>query len=242
MRCTEWPGGRLSRRSRQASARGQEARQKQVVIGHRGGYPKITMRLFALPLICLMAISSLKADSPAPPVPLAFTNDYGSDVVFTMVPAKYGKDYMVEREAFGVAYQVQGDGSLKELYRTEGWYSFQVFVSQDGRHLVRMGPWSVGSEPTKEDLAVAFYKDGKLLKQYSTADLVKDKSKVIPTASHYFWQAPSPVDDELSESERLRLRLHLDYTNSFELHTIDGWTYSFDVTTGEIKSTKKTKG
>lgn len=200
------------------------------------------MKLFALPFFCLMAVSSLKADSPAPPVPLVFTSDSGSDVAFTMIPPKYGKDYKIEKEAFGVAYKVGDDGSLKELYRTDGWYSFQVFVSRDGRHLVRMGLWSVGHEPAKDDLAVAFYEDGKLLKEYSTADLVKDITKVVPTTSHYFWQAPSPVDDKVTEAEQLRLRLHIDYTNTFELHTIDGWTYAFDVTTGKINSTRKTKG
>ena len=199
------------------------------------------MKLFALPFFCLMAISSLNADSPAPPVPLVFTSDRGSDVAFTMMPPKYGKDYKIEKEAFGVAYKVGEDGSFKELYRTKGWYSFEVFVSRDGRNLVRMGPWSVGSEPSKDDLAIAFYKDGKLLKQYSTEELVKDESKVIASVSHYFWQAPSPVDDDVTDAERLKLRLHLDYTNTFNLHTIDGWTYTFDVTTGKIKSTKKTK-
>jgi hypothetical protein len=200
------------------------------------------MKPFALLLACLMAITSLLADSPAPAVPLAFTSDSGSDVLFTMVPPKFDKSYKVERDAFGVAYRVSADGSLKEIYRTKGWYSFQVFVSRDGRYIVRMGPWSVGHEPAKDDLAVAFYKDGKLLKEYSTAELVKDKSKVIATTSHYFWQAPSPVDDGVSENMRLKIRLHLDYTNTFDLHTIDGLTYSFDVTTGKIKSAKKTKG
>ncbi|WP_144391801.1 hypothetical protein [Pleionea sediminis] len=204
-------------------------------------YPKI-IKLFALSLVYLICVPLLKADSPARPFPLAFTSENSSDVVFTMVPRRYDREYEVEKEAFGVAYKVQEDGTLKELYRTKGWYSSSVFVSRNGRYLVRMGPWSVGMEPAKEDLAIAFYEEGKLLEQYSTADLVKDKSKVVPTVSHYFWQAPSPMDDEVTEAERLRLRLHLDYTNTFELHTIDGWTYTFDVTTGKIKSTKRTKG
>ena len=200
------------------------------------------MRIILTIIGCLVATTFAFADSPAPPVPLVFSNEDRSNVYFTMVPAKYGKDYKIERKAYGVAYRLDADGKSTELYRTEGWYSFTVFISGDGRYLVRMGPWSVGHGPEENDLAVAFYKDGKLIKQYSTADLVRDKSKVVATVSHYFWQAPSPLDQRVTEAERLKLRLHLDDNNMFKLHTIDGWTYSFDATTGGIKSTTKTKG
>lgn len=207
----------------------------------RGRYPTTTMRIILI-TGWLVAITSAFADSPATPIPLVFSNENGSDVYFTMVPAKYGKDYKIEREAFGIAYKLDAEGKSTELYRTVGWYSFEVFISRDGRYLVRMGPWSAGHEPEEKDLAVAFYQDGKLLKQYSTADLVKDKSKVVASVSHYFWLAPSPTDRAITKVDRLKLRLHLDYDNIFKLHTIDGWTYSFDATTGKIKSTDRTKG
>ncbi|MCB1275268.1 hypothetical protein [Prosthecobacter sp.] len=194
-----------------------------------------------LALSCWITFASAFADSPAPPVPRVFTSESGSGVFFTMVPARHGKDFKVEREAFGVAYKMDDEGKFKELYRTEGWYSFSVFISRDGQYLVRMGPWSVGREPAQDDLAVAFYKDGKLLKEYSTAELVRDKSKVVATVSHYFWQAPSPLDDSVTAAERLRLRLHLGYDNEFQIHTIDGWTYTFDVTSGKIISREPTK-
>ena len=200
------------------------------------------MKQSALILAFLITISPGMADSPAREVPLVFTSETRSDVVFAMFPPKYGEDHEVEQEAYGIAYRVEEDGSFKGLYRTRGWYSFRVFVSRDGRYLVRMGPWSIGDEPDKGDLAVAFYRDGRLLKKYSTAELVKDKTKVIATTSHYFWRAPSPTDEDVTEADRLRLRLHLDHTNVFDLHTIDGLTHSFDVTTGKLVSTVETDG
>lgn len=199
------------------------------------------MRRIQLIFACLIMISPLMADSWAPRLPLAFASEGGSDMFFTMIPPRYGKDHKLQKEASGVAYKVEANGELKALYRTEGWYSVQVFVSRDGRYLVRMGPWNVGTGPAKADLAVAFYKDGKLLKQYSTADLVKDTSKAIQTTSHYIWQAPSPFDEAVTDLDRLKLRLHLDYKNVFQLHTIDGWTYSFDATSGKIKARTRTK-
>jgi len=198
------------------------------------------MRIAQFTFAWLIIASSLIADTPGDPVPLAFTSESSSNVIFTMTPAKYDKDYKVEKEAFGIAYKLGEDGKLKELYRTKGWYSSEVFISRDGRYLVRMGPWNQGSKPSKDDLAVAFYKDGKLIKQYSTEEMVKDKSKVDRSVSHYNWRG-STWKDDVPELDRMKLRLLLDYSYVFDLHTIDGWTYSFDVTTGKIKATVKTE-
>lgn len=206
------------------------------------GYPRTTMRIILLVTGWLVSITSAFSDMSAAPEPLVFANEWGGNVYFAMVPAKYGKDGKIKKEAFGVAYRLDAEGKSMQLYRTEGWYSWQVFISIEGRHLVRMGPWSDGHEPEEKDLAVAFYQDGKLLKQYSTADLVKDKSKVVTSTSHYFWLASSSTDDAITEDDRLKLRVRLHYDNILKLHTIDGWTYSFDATTGKIKSTVRTKG
>jgi len=187
-------------------------------------------------------IPASRADSPAPEVPLVFASRPSSAAYFVMVPTKFDKDYKIIREAFGVAYRADEDGKPQELYRVKGWYSFEVYLSDDGTYLVQMGPWSVGSEPEKEDLAVAFFKNGKMLKSYSTADLVKDPSKVAPTTSHYFWQAPSPLDDSIDPAEAMALLPRLDYDNHFNLSTIDGWTYVFDAKNGKIIQRKKTKG
>lgn len=135
-------------------------------------------------------------------------------------------------QAHGIAYEITASGKLKELWRTSGWYSFQVFLSHDGRHLVRMGPWSVGSEPAHDDLAVAFYQDGKLLKSYSTAELVKDHSKVQRSVSHYTWLADS--DSRAADATLHELKLGWD--NVFTLSTIDGINYRFNATTGGIES------
>jgi len=147
--------------------------------------------------------------------------------VFTMNPGPEDR-----QSPWGVAYKLQGDGSLKELYRTAGWYSFEVFVSRDGRNLVQMGPWNSGQVPSSKDLAVAFHKDGKLVKSYSTTDLLKDPGKVSTSVSHYMWRADQ--DDSILNEQRKRVVPTLDYENHFTLQTIDGWKYVFDAGTGEI--------
>ena len=155
-----------------------------------------------------------------------------------MIPAKrslQGGKYVTIPEAFGVAYRVEEDGSLTELWKVSGWYSFEVFLSDDGQYLVRMGSWNVGHEPEENDLAVAFYKKGKFLKKYSTAELVENKSAVIASVSHYMWLARAKSIFDNEEKSDPEAELKLDWENIFHLKTIDGILYEFDAITGNIK-------
>lgn len=196
--------------------------------------------LFALAVLFAVVATSF-SDSPYPPEPIVFKSRHNSRDFFTMIPEVYDRDRKVTiKPAFGVAYRLEEDGKLTELYRTSGWYSHEVYLSRDGRHLVQMGPWNAGDRPEKDDLAVAFHKEGKLLKSYSTFELIKDPSKVEASVTHYEWLARSSMTNRLSGLAN-RLQPQLSSDDKFTLHTIDGWTYVFDVTTGAIVSTKRTK-
>ena len=166
------------------------------------------------------------ADSVAPRRPVFTSSDNGL-YLFKMVP----KDRSQKKRFFskavnnhGIAYRVETNGNLKELWRVKGWFAWKVFLSNDGEHLVRMGPWCFGNEPKKEDLAVAFYKKDTLLKKYSTADLVENKSAVFTTVSHYSWLAMTEYAVTLTPN------------NVFSIRTIDNIQYEFDITTGKIIS------
>ena len=147
-----------------------------------------------------------------------------------MLPPTFdNKTYKVTREGRGIMYKLESDGRFKELYRTDGWYTYEAYPSSDGRYLVRMGPWNRGQNVSTKDLAVAFYRDGKLLKQYSTAALVKDPRKVMPSVSHYRWRMAE--DEEPGTSPRL-----WNHDRTFTLRTVDGVEYVFDIASGAIKS------
>ena len=92
------------------------------------------------------------------------------------------------------------DGSFKELWRIKDFYSFATFLTSDGKYLVAMGPWNWGDKPSKEDIALSFFRDGKLIRQFSTAEIIQDPSKVKVTASHYFWEDFS--DPEFPQLDR----------------------------------------
>ncbi len=175
------------------------------------------------------------ADSPKRPTPLVFASSSTSDVVFSMIPAGEGQD------AYGVVSRLDQKGGFVELYRTSGWYSFRVLVSHDGTYLVRLRSSNTGNRPQEDHLAVAFYKNGELLKSYSTARLVKDHQRVLRSVSSYGWQADIHAYG-LPVAQQLALRPRLSWDNILTLHTSDGWTYEFDATTGEIQSTTMTAG
>lgn len=182
------------------------------------------MPRLALFLLALSSGSVTTADSPAPPTPRITTSQSGEHIFVSTPNAETPWD---TRKAQGVAYHLDSSGNLKESWRIDGWYSFSTFLLNDGRHLVRMGPWNVGYKPEAEDLAIAFYEDGKLIKSYSTVELVKDPSKVHVSSSHYDW---------LTDWDQTTHAPKLAANDSFTLTTADGIHYKFDARTGNILS------
>lgn len=131
-----------------------------------------------------------RGDSPAQPYPYIVASPNGR-FYFKMLPGEYeyvGSRVVLKRPFIGIAYRVEPTGESTEIWRTRNWYEFQVYLSDDGDHLVRMGPWA-WDQVNHADLAVAFYERGKLLRAHLVCDLLKDPSCVSESVSHYDWQA-----------------------------------------------------
>jgi len=147
----------------------------------------------------------------------------------------------MEGSDFGVAYAVERDGSFRKLWRVKGWAAPCVFISDNGRFLVRIGGAvdEIGEQPCTEDIALTFFRDGVIQKQYSTADLVKDVEHVPKSVSHYFW-IYSFTPQFLRQARQAGLPddpPSLDSSNVFHLITVDGIHYEFDAATGKIQKT-----
>lgn len=191
----------------------------------------VTFSLLLSLHILAMFPSASFADSPAPPVPLFTTSERG-DFVFKMVPGKYrfeGEKVITVREPYGVAYSMDQDGNLAEMWKTEGWYAFKVYLSDDGRYLVRMGLWA-GDQEGHSDLAVAFYDKGKLLREYRVRDLLKERDVLEYSVSHYMWGAA--IQSEPVGFKGL----------TFKLTMIDKTAYSFAFDTGQVILSKVDPG
>ncbi len=185
------------------------------------------MRIFNICLIFVLgSLSSVFADREASQIPYV-TAAPGGRCFFLM---KSDPNNIWNREkGTGVCYEVTQQGEFKELWRTDGWYSFKTFLTADGHYLIRLGNLPRGRKPSADHVGVGFYKDGKLLKLYSTADLIRNESAIQLSVSHYqYLDYKHEPSLEYQPEEK-----HL----IFNLVTIDGLHYQFDVKTGQILET-----
>jgi hypothetical protein len=120
-----------------------------------------------------------------------------------------------------------------DLIHTFDWYASRLYITGHGGgwSVVRVGHWPRGRTIKDNDLAIAFYRDGELLKQYSTAELADPTMNPEFSASHY------RVIKEFvgfvyiyEENEKGTVYSKPDY--GFELVLVDGRTVVFDPKTG----------
>ncbi|MEW6169975.1 MAG: hypothetical protein AB1472_00195 [Candidatus Omnitrophota bacterium] len=127
-------------------------------------------------------------------------------------------------------YRVYPENKTEQLMSTYNWYSQEIYLLDDCATVVRFGPWPQGSKATKEDLAIAFYNGGLLIKEYSTLDIAGKEDNVERTVSHY--NILKKVlgfrivggDDAIFDNEYI----------VFDVETIDGRKLSFNVENGKI--------
>ncbi len=189
-------------------------------------------------LSCLFAALAFNLPAEEPAAFIAASRSGTS--FFKMVPG------VAQRPASGAAYTVLGDGSFKEIWQVSGWYAREVFISDDGRTLVRVMPLHPGRTPTKSDLALAFYRDGELVREYHTAELVKDAQQTKFGREGYNWLAPAWVTvtdsrrpDGTSRVEHdTEAEPQLDAAGIFRVKTIDRIVYHFEAATGKLVKRK----
>ena len=172
----------------------------------------------AILLIALSLSISLPviADSEAPPKDYVKETENGTYIFVMLAPDRgtwSSKDTRI-RKTYRYSGLYTTDNPREPLWKVY-WYSFDVYPSSDGKHVVRMGPWAQSTS----DLAIAFYEEGKELRQYAISELVKDTDQLRRTVSHFFWQSALTYNDK---------------EGTVFLKTVDGQSYTFSVKTGEI--------
>ncbi len=113
------------------------------------------------------------------------------------------------------------------LIQTYNWYSREIFIEgftgTASIYVVQSGPWTRGHQAAKEDLALAFYKNDRLLKKYSTLDIAGQSENVIRSAGHY-----------TVIKRKIGFRRPFGNQLVFDVEKEDGQILSFDTETGEI--------
>lgn len=122
----------------------------------------------------------------------------------------------------GETYRQSGlyrPGSAEPLW-TVDFYAFEgmVHLLDDGKHLARLGPWP----PTHDygELAVAFYREGRLLRRYSVKDLVERPHQLPHSVSQYHWLEYGATRFDPAAQHLTVVTRH-------------GVTHRFDMTTGK---------
>lgn len=164
---------------------------------------------------------------------LSFADDEAGNRVY-VTASEYGQFYAksVPSESYGLkgttkVYQVgeQEDTPIQ----TYDWYSPQIFLEgftgNQTVYVVQMGPWHRGHKASAEHHAIAFYKNDKLLRKYSTLEIAGKEDNVSSSRSHYtiFLEIPGfrrSFGDQLI----------------FDVQAHDGKIISFDTETGNILS------
>ncbi|MEK7880662.1 MAG: hypothetical protein AAB210_02045 [Deltaproteobacteria bacterium] len=182
-------------------------------------------RTVLIVLFVLISCSPSAADKEARPYPYVATANNGR-FYFKMSPDPNDPNAQWDLgKGYGTLFEINNDGTEKALWKVEGWYAFTTYISNDGKYLVRMNIWPGGQEPSDEHLAIAFYKNGKLLKSYSTKDLIKNPSVIRPMISHYSYLKKIVGFEE-------------PYNYRFTIQTVDNIEYVFDASNGMIVSRK----
>lgn len=184
-----------------------------------GGKMKLK-RVFIAAL--LLSSTAVGADDEAANSPRVFASRYGNCYAKSVPVDTYGEK--------GVTRVFLVSAGTDKLMHTYSWYAPQLFlecnVAPVGKpvavSVARIGPWPRGRHANAYDLAVAFYRGGQLLKQYSTLDIAGAAENVSASVSHY---------EVLDQIDGYRWRAANDYT--FQVRTVDGRSLSFDAATGE---------
>jgi hypothetical protein len=193
--------------------------------------------------VLALAAAGARADSPTTLKSPSMVLSKLSSCLATVVSGDYrvvDDKIVVDRKPVITVFRLRADGSLARLWRMDGWHAYSLFVSDDCRYLVIVRHGGPGHAPAPDDLALAFFDRGKLLKRYRVVELLKDPSRVRRTVSSYGYVA-YPRDPFQPDSEHYDAgaELGFEYDHSFAVKTVDGLRYRFDARTGEITETTK---
>jgi hypothetical protein len=195
--------------------------------------------------LLLVSFASIMANT-------VYADDEASNVAH-VAAGPYGRCYAKSVPIHDPDNEVRQQGSTQvflvndtnnTLVHKYDWFSQILFVkcsSGTGVTLVRVGPWHRGHNPRADHLAIAFYNNGKLLKQYSSLDIAGNEpaeigsfstyKNVSASVSHYTVFKSGPEMVKVTSSNGAV------YREDWEVRakTIDGRLLVFDIATGEFR-------
>ncbi len=185
-------------------------------------------RLWPTICIALLAATTAAADDEASNRTHIRTDQWGHCFAKSVPSEYYGSKGTTK------IYSVRpGDDTLLHTF---DWYASEIYLNcvvgraddQLGVSVVRLGSWARGPRATADQMAIAFYFRGVLVRQYSTLEIAGSPENVSRSVSHY------TVIRRIDGYHEQRGNF-----STFEVLTTDGRMVTFDPTTGAILSTRK---
>jgi hypothetical protein len=179
------------------------------------------------------------ADQEASNVAHVTAGPYGRCYAKSVPEHVYDPENAPRRAGRTDVYRVEPDVPLERF----PWFSQKLFLRcgpESEFWLVRVGPWHRGERPQHDHLAVAFYKNGQLLKRYSTLDIAKifDRNDAGPPRDEAVSVSVSHYNVFQSDPEMVKI-VKQDgpvFSESWVIKatTADGRELVFSVTSGEL--------
>lgn len=199
-------------------------------------------RVLLMALAVSAFASSAVADDEASNVAHVVPGPYGRCYAKSVPDHVYDPEDEPRQQGRTIVYRV-GDSEDVMVQRLD-WFSQRLFVRcgpADDIVVVRLGPWHRGHDPHADHLAIAFYKEGNLLKRYSTLDIAGgEKAKnggpsifknVSASVSHYTVFATAP------EMVKITTARGAVFEDNWVIRakTVDGRLLTFDMGTGDLR-------
>jgi hypothetical protein len=144
------------------------------------------MAIIRLLLVLAAAVATVRADRDTTPIiPRAIASSNGAHFLL-VTPVSERRDSWI-----WTVYAMGKTGAFKEVWSRDGTYAREIFLSDDGRYVVCVESWPTGHSPGS-DTVIAIFDEGRLVRGYRPADLLRDIKSVSHSVSHYSWLAEWP--------------------------------------------------
>ncbi|MBN1619957.1 hypothetical protein JW890_04485 [candidate division WOR-3 bacterium] len=174
-------------------------------------------KLFLTVMTFLFLSGSAFADDEASNRPVVRGSQYGLTYAKSVPDAAYGD--------LGKTFIYSVGWEKDELICEYNWYANEIYLGGPGETtVVRFGPWQRGGGPEENHFAIGFYRDGKVLRDYSTLEMKNLGSGISVSVSHY----------EIF-GDRLGFRWTDGDNYVFEVEGVSGKLFTFDISDGELR-------
>jgi len=203
--------------------------------------PLVTPKLL-IALAGLAWAGTALADQEASNVAHVVAGPYGRCYAKSVPRHLYDPDGGPRQQGRTEIYRVGNSEDV--LLQEYDWFSQTLFIRcrpGSGTAVIRVGPWQRGHDPRADHLAIAFYRDGRLIRRYSTLDIAggaiaapgafSKYKNVSASVSHYsvFASDPELVKTTAASGSAFKEEW------TVKAKTVDGRNLTFDIETGELR-------